>query len=101
MFPGSRVDAHRRTDLYVRVELGGRGLGHSDAAVRSRIAGQNPDVHADAFAGQAHEPFHRGADIVGAARRGIDPRADPAAHRAPLGINVVAVEAGAVIFVLL
>ena len=42
----------------MRVELGGAGFRHSNAAVRRGIAGQNSDVHADAFARQPHEPFH-------------------------------------------
>ena len=46
---GLVADHHRRSHLDVVVKhLGGRGR-HADAAVRSRIAWQNPDVHPDSF----------------------------------------------------
>ena len=63
-----RIDAHGRADLHVRIKLGGGRLRHADAAVRSRIARQNPDVHTHAFARQTHEPFHGGSDEMSSAR---------------------------------
>ena len=69
--------------------------------MRRRIARQNPDVHPDALAGETHEPFHRSTDIMGAARRGIDPGADAAADDASLGIDIITVDARPVVLVLL
>ena len=42
--------------------------GHADTTVRCRISRQDPDMHADAVSGQPHEPLHRCALEVRAAR---------------------------------
>ena len=66
----------------------------------SRITRQNPNVHSNAFVGQAHEPFHRRPNEVRAARGRIDLGADAAADRAALAVFVVAINVRAMVLVL-
>ena len=51
--------------------------------MRGGVAGQNSDVHPDAFAGKAKKPFHRRAGKVCSAWCGIDARTDPARTMRP------------------
>ena len=57
-------------------------------------------MHSDAFIAQAHEPFHRCADVVRTARGGVDFRAHPGTHHAASCVHKISEYVGAVVRIL-
>ena len=68
--------------------------------MRGGVSRQNSDVHPDAFAGEAKEPFHGRAGKMRSARRGLAARTDPGTHCAAGTVHEIAVKTGMMIGVL-
>ena len=68
--------------------------------MRSGVARQNANVHANTLIGQPHEPFHFRALKMSSAGRGIDVQADTRSNDSAETINEIAIQRGMMVRIL-